>query len=158
MQLVWFDLTAHCKFPFEHTNPFGSQLFFFFGLETVAPFSSADPPLEVVSGPYYWRTKPAWMDKLALRNEGVYVEKHSSSCLSSCQSYQLFITFLPKKQRLSLAKNFNSTFVLKINHRDGQPSRPRLQWTFPRKTVSIPASEGVRLLPVYWFRLCTHVI
>ena len=32
--------------------------------------SSADPPLEVVPGPYYWRTEPVWMDKPASRIEG----------------------------------------------------------------------------------------
>ena len=31
--------------------------------------------------------------------------------------------------------------VLKI-HSDGQPSQPRLQWTFPQKTASLPASES----------------
>ena len=38
-------------------------------------------------------------------------------------------------------------FVLKKkNHHDGQSSRPRLQWTFPQKTVSLPTSDGVRQL------------
>ena len=35
-------------------------------------------------------------------------------------------------------------FVMKINHRDCQPSRLRLQWTFPQKTASVPATEGAR--------------
>ena len=29
-------------------------------------------------------------------------------------------------------------FVMNINRRDGQSSRPRLQWTFPQKTASVP--------------------
>ena len=33
-------------------------------------------------------------------------------------------------------------FVLKKNHSDGQPSGPRLQWTFPQKTASLHASES----------------
>ena len=36
-------------------------------------------------------------------------------------------------------------FVMTINHCDGQPSRPRLQGTLPRKIASVPTSEGVRL-------------
>ena len=35
--------------------------------------SGADSPLEVVSGPYYWWTEPVWMDKPALRIEGVSI-------------------------------------------------------------------------------------
>ena len=31
-------------------------------------------------------------------------------------------------------------FLMKINHSDHQPSRPRLQWTFPLKTASVFAS------------------
>ena len=37
----------------------------------------------------------------------IYVEKGLFSCLS----YELFITFLPEKQLLSLAKNLNSPSV-----------------------------------------------
>ena len=29
-------------------------------------------------------------------------------------------------------------FVMKINHGYGQPSRPKLEWTFPQKTASFP--------------------
>ena len=36
-------------------------------------------------------------------------------CLSSCPSYQLFVIFLPEKQRLSQAKNFNSRSVCDEN-------------------------------------------
>ena len=72
----------------------------------------------------------------------IYVEKFLFSLLS----YWLFVTFLPKKQRLSPAKNFNSwVFVMKINHCNSQSSWLRLQWTFPHKTTSVPASEGARL-------------
>ena len=35
--------------------------------------SSADPPLEVVSGLYYWWTEPVWMDKSAVQNVDVSV-------------------------------------------------------------------------------------
>ena len=35
--------------------------------------SNADPPLEGVSGPYYWSTEPVWMDKPASRIEGVSI-------------------------------------------------------------------------------------
>ena len=54
-----------------------------------------------------------------------------------------------KKQRLP-----PSVCVLtkkkKIND---QPSRPRLQWTFPQKTAIGPVSNGVRQRPVSWCRL-----
>ena len=35
---------------------------------------------------------------------------------------------------------------MKIKYRDGQPFRPRLQWTFPQKTASVPASESDSIL------------
>ena len=56
-------------------------------------------------------------------------------------------------------KNFNSQSVCveKKNGHDGQPSRLRLQWTFPRKTSSGPASDRVRQHPVYWWRICNLV-
>ena len=37
-------------------------------------------------------------------------------------------------------------FVMKINHNDGQPSGPRLKWTFPQKTASVPFN-WVRQVP-----------
>ena len=46
----------------------------------------------------------------------------------------------------------------KNNLHDGQPSWPRLQWTFPQTAASIPASDIVRQLPLYWWRLCNYVI
>ena len=49
-------------------------------------------------------------------------------------------------------------FVLEINHRDGQTSRPRFQWTFPQKTASLPTNDTVRQCPVYWWRLFYYVI
>ena len=52
--------------------------------------------------------------------------------VSSSLSYWLLITFLPKKQCLFPAKNFNSSSVerksLTENH-----YWPRFQWTFPKK-------------------------
>ena len=59
--------------------------------------------------------------------------------LSSRLSYRILVTFLPEKQHLSPAKNFHyRVFVMKKkNHLDGQPSWPRLQWTFPWKTAFI---------------------
>ena len=35
--------------------------------------SGAKPPLEVVSGPYYWQTEPVWTDKLAMWSGGVSI-------------------------------------------------------------------------------------
>ena len=43
------------------------------------------------------------------------MEKRTSSCLSSRLSYQLFVTFLPKKQHLSPAENFNLPSVCDEN-------------------------------------------
>ena len=48
-------------------------------------------------------------------------------------------------------------FVMKINHRNRQPFRPRLQGTFPQKTAAVPASEGVRQCPVYWWS-CNYLL
>ena len=60
-------------------------------------------------------------------------------------SYRRLITLLPEKQRLSLAKNFNSESLWwKKNLCNSQLSRLRLQWTFPRKTASVIASDRVR--------------
>ena len=36
----------------------------------------------------------------------------------------------------------HGVFVMKINHCDSQPSRPRPKWTFPWKMASIPMSES----------------
>ena len=47
---------------------------------------------------------------------------------------------------------------MNINHRDRQPSWPRLQGTVLQKTASIPSSEGVRQCPVYWWWSCNYVI
>ena len=35
--------------------------------------TGADPPLGVVSGPYYWRTEPVWTDKPAAQSGGVSI-------------------------------------------------------------------------------------
>ena len=84
----------------------------------------------------------------------LYVEKRLFSCLS----YWLLLTFLPEKQHLSPAKTFAyQAFMMKINHCDSKTFRLRLQGTFPQKTASIPASEGVRQHPVYWWWLCNYV-
>ena len=53
----------------------------------------------------------------------LYVEKRLSTHLS----YRLLVTFLPKEQCMSLAKKFNSLFMMKKKSPDGRPSGPRLQ-------------------------------
>ena len=61
-------------------------------------------------------------------------EGRLSSCLSSCLSYRFFITFLPDKQHLSLAENFNSPSVCV------EPSvlQTETSVNFPQKTASAP--------------------
>ena len=52
----------------------------------------------------------------------------------------------------------HSSGCVDSNHGDGQPSRPRLKWTFPQKTASVPVSDRITQRPVYWWRLCNYVI
>ena len=74
----------------------------------------------------------------------IYVEKRPSSR----PSYWHFVIFLPKKQHYVTSKKTFITNTWWVNRRNGQPSWPRLQLTFPQKTASVPASEGVRLTGV----------
>ena len=41
--------------------------------------SGSDSPLEIVSGPSYWRTEPVWMDKPAVQSGGVSIVQ-SDNC------------------------------------------------------------------------------
>ena len=86
-------------------------------------------------------------------------------CLSCCLSYQLFITFPPEKQHLSLAKTLpHQVFVsfhycvvvvpvLKRIPVTLSPSQTRPQWTFPQKTASLPMSESQTRSSLYWWWL-----
>ena len=67
--------------------------------------------------------------KIGMESQGegmsVWQSDNCTSCLSSCLSSWLFVTFLPEKQRLSLAKKTltHQVFVVKINHHDCQSSQ-----------------------------------
>ena len=51
--------------------------------------------------------------------------------------------FCPKNSVCHQQKTLTHwVFVMKINHRDRQPSGPRHQWTFPRKTAFVSTSES----------------
>ena len=65
-------------------------------------------------------------------------------------SYRLFVTFLPKKQHLSLAKYFNSPSVCDEN-KSPRPSalQTKTSGNFPLENGLRPLCEGVRQLPVY---------
>ena len=86
-----------------------------------------------------------------------------SFCLSSCLSYQLFIPFLPEAQRLSPAAEPGWMMVIMWHHSEQKTwalhvfvsfhccvlvvtvfknITVRLQWTFPQKTASLPASDS----------------
>ena len=76
--------------------------------------------------------------------------------LSSCLSYWIVVTFLPEKQRLSLAKNVThhafvslhySVIVVTVLKKKSQ--RLSLHWTFPHKTASPLSSERVRQRPLF---------
>ena len=66
-----FTLAFACGFsaPISHL----SQCESLGGGEGVKFCSGPDPPLEVVSWPYYWRTEPVWTEKPALRTKGVSI-------------------------------------------------------------------------------------
>ena len=65
-----------------------------------------------------------------------------SSCLSSHLSYQLFIIFLPEKQRLSPAKDFNSQSVSDEN---------KALWLWaPRTETTVNFSLENSLCPCEW--------
>ena len=73
----------------------------------------------------------------------LYVKKRLSSCLSSCPSYQLFVTFLPKKQHLSPAKIFNSPSVC-VENKSPRPSALRTETSvnFPLENSLHPHGWG----------------
>ena len=96
------------------------------------------------------------------KSQNLYEEKtlqlHVKKPLSSCLSYRLFITFLPKKEWRWLC----DAIVLRLlslatwkNDGDGQPCWQRLWWTFPQKTSALAESDRVRQHPAYWWRSCT---
>ena len=124
--------------------------------------SCPDPPLEVVSGPYYWRTKPVWTYKPALRIGGVSIWRSVNYTGPSLNVIQRNVpqsnVIWPKKISLVtlsltpyMRKKIPRIYVekrpsshpsyrlllcpkmMKINYCDGQPSWPRLQWTFSSK-------------------------
>ena len=84
----------------------------------------------------------------------IYMVKHPSSLLS----YQLFITFLPEKQHLSLAKTFNWWNVCDKN-KSQQPSalRNKTSVNFPLENSLCPWA-WVRQLPIHWWQLCNVVV
>ena len=89
------------------------------------------------------------------------MEKRLSSCLSSCMSSWLFLTFLPKKQHLSPAKNFNlpSICVEKKSWRSALQTNTSLNFPLenslrPREWQSQTASslqmEIIKLCNLEW--------
>ena len=47
---------------------------------------------------------------------------------------------------------------MKINHREGQPSVPRLQGTFPQKMASVPASDSFQFTDGdYVMHVCNEI-
>ena len=73
----------------------------------------------------------------------LYEEKNTTDKFGEA-SYRLFVTFLPEKQRLSPAKNFNSPRVCDENK---SPQRSALRTetsvNFPPENSLRPAIEGV---------------
>ena len=68
---IWPPLTSHIQTAIALSTSFSVWKF---QMQRVLKFGSgADPPLEVVSGPYYWRTKPVWTDKPVAWSGGVSI-------------------------------------------------------------------------------------
>ena len=128
--------------------------------------SGADPPLEVVSGPHYWWAIPVQMDMLEAQSRDtsvwlVWPNKSKCNCLwpliwgktntaAVHGEWPVLPPVLPTLPHISARKTASvpgkktlthRVFVMKINLCNGQPSRLRLQWTFPRKQ---PPSLRVR--------------
>ena len=88
----------------------------------------------------------------------LYEEKYTAVIhgeASVILSYWLFVTFLPEKLPVVLVTVSGN---LCRNKSPRQPSRPRLQWTFPQKTASLPMSDSQTGSSVYWWWLCNYVI
>ena len=124
--------------------------------------SGADPPLEVVSGPYYWQIEPVWMDKPAAQSRGVSVVQ-TDNWLNLIKTHvpESNVTW-PNNSNVVSVTVFGNLYEKNTTDISGeasvlQPVLPTIHHISAWKTVPVTGKK-LQLTECLWWKLMTAMV